>query len=116
MKNYRLKKEAFPFFLEKYATTIQSFDFWEKIGVDTKALEVVEDAYLTYGHEDKKNKTNSLAGWSPEKGGHYHFTVHFPSEKFKEHDEFGNGKILRKLMDKIQNDVNYFFQDFANKE
>lgn len=115
MNNYRLKPEAIPFFKEKHATTIQSFDYWENLGVDTKALEEVEDAYITYGHQDKNNRSASLSGWSADNGHHYHFTLHFPSVKYQEHDEFGNGKTIRGLMDKIQNQMNYFYSEFMNE-
>lgn len=116
MNKYRLKKEAVQFFKEKHATAIYSFDDWEKLGVDTKALEKIEDAYITYGHRDKDNKGASLSGWSQDDGQHFHLTLNFPSVKYKEHDEFSNGRVLRKLLDRIQNQINNFYSDFANDE
>ena len=116
MKNYRLKKEAVQFFQEKYATSIQPFDVWKNAGVDEKALEEVEDAYLAYGHQDRNNKSSSLGGWDKDNGQYFHFTVNFPSVKWLEHDKFSNGKVIRELMNRIQQNINYFYQDFVNKE
>jgi hypothetical protein len=115
MKNYRLKPEAVPFFNETHATTIQSFDYWERIGVDKKALEIVEDAYVEYGHKTSHN-SKDLAGWGEKDGSHFHFTIKFPSVKFREHDEFSKGKMMRELMNKIQSQINFFYQDFVNEE
>ena len=116
MKNFRLKKEATPFFKEKHATAIYPFDTWNSLGVDPKALEEVEPAYLTYGHRDLKNNSASLSGWNGENGSHFHFTVVFPSCKYLEHDKFTNGKVMRKLMDRIQSNVDHFYSDFINEE
>lgn len=115
MKNYRLKPEAVPFFKEKHATSIYPFDTWESLGVDVKALEEIEDAYLTFGHKDKNNKSSSLSGWDGANGSHFHFTIHFPNTKFGEHDKFGNGRIVRELMNKIQRNIDNFYSDFTNK-
>jgi len=114
MKNYRLKKEAVQFFLDKHATAIYDQDKWEDLGVDIKALEEVEDAYISYGH--KINSTSSsLCGWD-ENGSHFHFTIHFPSVKFSEHDKFSKGKISRDLMNTIQSNLNYFYSQFAKDD
>ena len=115
MNNYRLKKEAVKFFKEKYATEINTLGVWEDIGIDIVALEEVEKAYLTFGHKDLENKSSSLSGWNSEMGSHFHFTLHFPSAKYKEHDKFSNGKILRKLLNKFQEQVDYFYSNFDNK-
>lgn len=116
MKNYRLKTEAVPFFKDKYATTIHTYDVWESIGVDLKALEEVKDAYLTYGHKDKDNRGASLSGWDGQgNGSYFHFTINFPSTKHEEYDKFSNGKVVRQLMDKIQRDVDNFYLDFVNE-
>lgn len=118
--NYRLKKEAVPFFKEELATAIMGYDVWtQTYHVEPNALEKVEPAYLRYGFKEKNS--SSLCGWSnPETnedgGSHFHFTIYFPSSKICEHDKFSNGKVVRSLMDKIQNDVNYFYQQFNNKE
>ncbi|WP_035593287.1 hypothetical protein [Elizabethkingia anophelis] len=114
MKHFRLKKEATPFFKEKYATTIYDYEQWEKLGVDINALEEVENAFLTYGHSDKKNRSSSLSGWSIDEGSHFHFTITFPSVKMFEHDKFSNGKVIRSLMNKIQNNINHFYSDFID--
>lgn len=115
--NYRLKKEAVPFINEKYATAIKPFEDWDKLGIDKNALEEVEDAYLMFGHVNDREKysSSSLSGWSDKEGSHFHFTVHFPSTKFGEHDKFSNGKPVRELMNRIQNQVNYFMQDYYEK-
>jgi len=118
MKNYRLKPEAVPYFKEKYATSIGDFDFWDKQNVDFKALEEVEEAYITYGHKSFDKNSTSLSGWSgdglgsSDKGSHFHFTLNFPSIKFEEHDRFTNGKMMRELMNDIQIKVNLFYRDF----
>lgn len=115
MKQYRLKPEAVPFFLEKLATSVHPYHHWEEIGVDHKALEEVKDAFITYGHGDRKNYA-SLGGWSKDDGAHFHFTINFPSVKMGEHDKFSNGKVIRCLMDRIQTSVNLFYSDFLNSE
>ena len=115
MRKYRLKKEACPFFQEKHATALYSFDTWDSIGVDMKALEEVEPVYITYGHQDKNNRSASLAGWGKE-GGHFHFTLNFPNMEWREHDDFTQGRVLRKLMDEIQVNVDRFRESFLNKE
>lgn len=117
MKNYRLKQEAVPFFKEKFATSIHPYDTWESLGVDPKALEEIQDAYLTFGHQDKNNRSSSLSGWSDEgKGSHFHFTIHFPNTKFGEYDEFSNGKVVRELMNKIQRNIDNFYSEFVNDD
>lgn len=113
MKYYRLKPASVPFFNDKYATKIQSFEYWEKMGIDDKALDVVEDAFISYGHQDKKSdRSSSLRGWDPENGQKFHFTIHFPSMKFEESDRFSNGKIVRELMESIQSNINHFMSDY----
>lgn len=116
MKQYRLKKEAVPFFKVKYSTAIHPFDVWDSIGIDMVALEEVSKAYITYGHKKKENETNSLSGWSQDNGAYYHFTIHFPSMKYYENDRFENGKMIRRLMDKIQDRLDNFYSDFVNEE
>ena len=115
MAKFRLKKEAVPFFQDKHATAIYSFDTWDSIGVDMKALEEVEPAYITYGHQDNNNVRTSLSGWGKE-GSHFHFTLNFPSMEWREHDDFSQGRVLRKLMDEIQVNVDRFYESFLNKE
>lgn len=118
MKMYRLKEEAVPFFLEKLATQIKSFDNWkEHYGVDMIALEEVEQAHIVYGHQSLNNDHSStLGGWGQKKGTEFHFTIVFPSVKFMEHDKFSNGKTTRELMNKIQNSINYFYDEYISKE
>ncbi len=118
MKKYRLKPEAVQFFNEKHATTIRDWDYWNKIGVDDNALEEIESPYLEYGHESLRNtdeiSSSSTCGWD-QKGTRFYFTIKFPSVKYYEHDKFSNGKTVRELMNKVQNQINYFFADFNNK-
>jgi len=108
--NYRLKQEAVPFFKEKYAKAIYIFDVWDKIGVDIVALEKVEECFISYGHES--NKGSSLAGWEDGKGSRFHFTLNFPSMKFKEHDKFSNGKVIREMMNQVQSQLDYLYTSF----
>lgn len=107
---YKLKSEAVKFFHEKYATCVYEYETWEGIGVDKNALEEVKPAFISYGIKTSEIGS-SLAGWNSE-GSHYHFTINFPSMKMMEHDKFSKGKSIRKLMDKIQRDVDYFYLDF----
>lgn len=115
MKNYRLKKEAVRFFKENHATSIKSFDFWDKIGVDLLALEEVEAVYLKYGQKTSES-ASTLSGWDDEGGSHFLFTIHFPSTKHCEHDKFNNGKSIRELMNSVQRVINAFQEDFYNGE
>lgn len=114
MKRYRLKKEAVQFFLEKHATKIDEYDVWERLSVDVKALEEVKETYLDFGHKKSETVTD-LSGWD-EKGSRFHFTIHFPSVKFREHDEFSKGVIIRELMNKIQENVSDFYAQFLTNE
>lgn len=114
MEQFRLKKEATQFFAEKLATQICSYDTWEKYGVDMNALEKVEDTYITFGHYMSEN-ANSLSGWDIKNGSHFHFTIKFPSVKFMEHDKFQNGRMVRELMNKIQNNINRFYSEFVTE-
>lgn len=113
MNKYRLKKEAVPFFKEDLATQIMDLAGWKHFNVDEKALEKVEPMYVTYGNE--KRGYTSLSGWSAEDGSRFEFTVHFPSVKFIESDKFMKGKVTRRLMDKIQSEINYFYEEFLNE-
>ena len=112
MKLYRLKKEAVPFFKKDEAARIYPIDIWDSLKVDIEALEVVEEMYINYGIKTSKIASD-LGGWD-EDGSHFHFTIVFPSVKYCEHDKFTNGKMVRNLMDKIQNQINYFYQEFVN--
>lgn len=112
---YRLKTEAVPFFKKGLSTAVFDWDTWTKTyNVDENALEKVEPAYVTRGHKmDEISK--SLGGWRKDGGGELEFTIHFPSMKFREHDEFTKGEMCRELMDIIQRDVNRFYEKFLNK-
>ena len=122
MKRYRLKSEAVKFFKKDLACKIYELETWVKsFNVDENALEEVEDCFVSFGREDEIG--SSLCGWgNPDNekrktriGAHFHFTLHFPSMKYKEYDEFQKGKITRKLMDMIQNDVNHIYNEFNNE-
>jgi hypothetical protein len=109
---YRLKKEAVPFFIEKHATAIYSLDIWESLSVDIKALEEVKSPVLFYGHKAAPN-SSWLAGWDKDNGSHFHFTVVFPSVQFMEHDKFTNGRMVREMMDRINQAVRYHYDGFV---
>ena len=111
--NYRLKKEAVPFFKDELATTIKPWDRWRELGADDNALEKVEDVFVSEGIQTSKSGTR-VSGWSQEFGSRFHFTINFPSVKWEEHDRFGKGKQSRELMDKIQRAVSDFYLDFVN--
>jgi hypothetical protein len=116
MTRYRLRKEAVPFFKEDLATAVMSYDEWiDTYHVEPKALEEIKPLFVTYGFRENNGAT--LSGWSnPESnklgGSHFHFTLHFPSTSFKEHDQFNKGRVVRELMDKIQNQLDYFYDKF----
>jgi hypothetical protein len=110
---YRLKKEAVPFILEKHATSIYELDVWESLGIDIKALEKVEPMHIKYGRKTVEN-SGTLCGWDEKKGTTFEFTIQFPSVTFYEHDKFTKGRMTRELMDKIQREINYFYEDFVN--
>lgn len=112
MKKYRLKKEAVQYFKDSLATSIEYLNDWNKIGVDLKALEEVEEPYITFGHKDLSNKSATLSGWN-EKGSHFHFSIIFPSVKFHEHDKFSKGRNTRELMNKIQYQIDNFYDNFT---
>lgn len=114
MKRYRLKPEAVPFFKEGIANSIYDMETWKKLQVDLKALEEVEECFITYGHRNKDDSGAICCGWN-EKGSHFHFTLNFPSMKYREHDAFSNGKMIRELMDDIQRCVNRFYDQFNDK-
>lgn len=113
MKRFRLKKEAVPYFNSELATTIQRFDIWQKNNVDINALEEVQDLYISYGHKSSESVKN-LCGWDKD-GTRMLFTIHFPSVKFHEHDEFSKGKIVRELMNRIQIHIDDFYSQFINE-
>ena len=113
MRKFRLKKEALKFFKEQHATSIYSFDTWQDLQVDKEALEEVEDAYVFHGVKMNEN-SSYVSGWD-EKGAHFHFTIVFPSVKHMEYDKFSKGKISRELLDKIQRNVNDFYEQFLTE-
>jgi len=115
MKNYRLKKEAVPYFKKDLATKIATIEMWNQHQVDKFALEEVEEAYVSYGHKSGKN-SKTLSGWNSKEGSHFEFTIHYPSVKFSEHDKFGNGKITRELMNSLQSQINNHYKQFVNGE
>lgn len=115
MKQYRIKKEAVPFILEKHAASIYSKETWESLGICLNTLEEVEPMYIDYGQKYRENSKN-LGGWSQEKGAHFSFTIHFPSMKYHEYDVFNKGRITRELMDRIQNELNRVYRNFLNEE
>ena len=123
MKKYRLKKEAVPFFKKELACAVNDWETWTKTyNVDPSANEEVEDCFVSYGFETKTG--TSLCGWgNPDSntdknkiGSHFHFTIHFPSMKYYEHDKFTKGKMSRELMNRIQNTINQFYDSFNNGE
>jgi hypothetical protein len=118
MAKFRLKKEARPFFKEKLSTSIHDWDTWNSLNVDQSALEKVEECFVTYGHERESEnlRSSSLSGWSNEKGSRFHFTMNFPSIQFREHDEFSKGRIVAEMMDRIQREINRFYEQFNNQE
>ena len=126
----RLKREARPFLEEKLADRILDYEQWhDYYHMDENALEEVQEVYITYGNKryskySTSGVSNDLGGWSnPENdkyrkegtaGGVFCFSIHFPSMKFQEHDQFSKGRLLAGLMDKIQYAADRYFQDYVN--
>lgn len=69
MKKYRLKKEAVPFFADKFSTKILDWDIWQQYQVDDKALEEVE-VYIDYGIKTN-DISSTLSGWKNGEGSEY---------------------------------------------
>lgn len=113
MKLFRLKKEAVQFFKEGLANCLYGLDTWKKLQVDMNALEEVEEAYLQYGQKTSEHGA-TLGGWS-EDGSKFHFTVHFPSMKYCEHDKFSKGRMIRDLSGRIQGVINNFYMNFSTE-
>ena len=114
---YRLKSEAVPYFLDKHLTAIYSLETWNGIGVDIKALEEVKEPYISYGHaysHGEDSKCSTLGGWDKD-GYRFNFTIHFPSVKMYETDSFSKGNIVRKLMNRFQSQIDYFYNEFAEE-
>lgn len=126
----RLKKEARPFFNKELSKRVLTYDQWhDYYHMDENALEEVQEVYITYGSKryskySTNGVSNDLGGWSnPDNdqyrkdgtaGGVFCFSIHFPSMKFMEHDQFSKGRLLAGLMDKIQHAANCYFEDFVN--
>ena len=115
MKYYRLKPEAVPFFLKKHSTSLYTIDTWEELNVDIVALDEVEEMYISYGHRDNET-SSSLGGWDEKNGSHFYFTLNFPSVKYIEHDKFSKGKMTRELMNRIQQNINFFYNEFKENQ
>ena len=123
---YRLKPEAAPFFKNSLKTSVLDWDKWTKTyNVDESALEEVKPCYLTYGHEHylkrddgTKFQSGTLGGWNLNDNGEaeFCFTVHFPSMKMREYDEFSNGDLTRRMMDAMQNTIDNFYRKFNDEK
>ena len=114
MKKYRLKTEAVPFFVDKLATAICDMQTWKEYKVDEKTLEEVEEARIEYG-KNMNDVCKDLSSYG-EKGAQFHFTIVFPSMKFKEYNDFTKGKMIRDLMNRLQNEINVFMNGFYNNQ
>lgn len=111
MKRYRLKRNAVPYFDDKYADKIYSYNVWEKDNISINALEEVEPIYISYGF-DKKGYTD-LSGWSNDDGAHFHFTINFPLTNLKEYNLIKTR--MPDIMRDIQNIVNQKTKDFTKQ-
>lgn len=87
---------------------------WKEYKVDEKALEEVEEARIEYG-KNKNDVCKDLSSYG-EKGAQFYFTIVFPSMKFKEYNEFTIGKMIRDLMNRLQNEINMFMNGFYNNQ
>lgn len=120
MKKYRLKEKAYPYFKKDLQTKVFDLDMWKRdYNVCEEALEEVCPCYITFGIPTS-SKGTMLRGWSaPDSenpGARFHFTIHFPSMKCREYDEFSKGNLTRVLMETIQRDVDYWWQQFNVEE
>lgn len=115
MKEYRLTKEAVPFFKEELATKIGGYQFWQTYNIDEKALEEVEPVVIEYGQRTSET-ARSLGSWCAERGQELLFTLRFPSMKFYEHNKFAKGRVVRELMNRLQAEANSFMLNFMNEE
>jgi hypothetical protein len=113
MKKFRLKKDAVPFFKEGLANSIYDFDTWKGLSVDINALEEVEEGFIKYGHA--KGDTTSLSEFGND-GSEFHFTIHFPSMKYMEYNEFSQGRTIRQLIESLQYAANRYFERFNNED
>jgi hypothetical protein len=99
--------------------------------MDENALEEVQEVYITYGTKryskySTSGVTNDLGGWSNPDNDQYRkdgtagsvfaFSIHFPSMKFMEHDQFSKGRLMAGLMDRIQQAADRYFEQYVNNE
>jgi len=55
-----------------------------------------------------------LGGWDEKEKSHLHFTLCFPDIEYRDHERFTQETLLRDLMDRIQNEVNEFYNSFLS--
>lgn len=110
MKQYRLKRDALPFFDDKYREKVYPYSVWEGMNISLNALEEVEPIYISYGF-NKKGYTD-LCGWGSDDGSHFHFTVNLPLTNLKEHNLIK--ERMPEIMRDIQNIINLKTKDITN--
>ncbi len=113
MKKFRLKRDAVPFFNEKYAAEVQEFYVWESWKIDINALEEVENVFMTYGHKTSKNAT-SLCEWGNKDGAKFFFTLHLPTMNKRQYENFKQPKAIRQFMNDCQEMANIYFEGLDN--
>lgn len=109
MEKYRLKKEALPFFDEKYHCQIGDLKYWNCHDINRNAIEKVENCRVEYGHI-KDIGTTQLCGWrSSEAECHFNFRVVVPDSTSDLYQRLRRDDAIRDIMNVIQNDLNLYF-------
>lgn len=115
MKLYRLKEAAYPFFKQGLQTAILEYDVWtQTYNVCPEAIEEVKPCYVSCGIMEGRQK--SISGWNQKDGSQFLFTLHFPSMKCREYDNFSKGTLSRQLVDTIQNAVDNWWNKLNTEE
>ncbi len=98
---YRIKKEALPFFDNKFASKIYSLPTWMGMHIPKQALEEVSDCFVSYGIK-KENDVTILCGWdSKNQTAHFDFTVHFLNCSNEQYNYINTNDKVHILMDRL---------------
>jgi hypothetical protein len=106
---YRIKQAALPFFDPKYATKINTKEYWINEHVSEFAIEQVEDCYVSYGISKGENMA-SLSGFhGSEQSCYFDFTLHFNGIDYNQYNYLNTDEKIRGLMEQLQAVGNEFF-------
>lgn len=118
MKNYKLKLDAVPFFDEKYAQAILSFESWRAMQVSMSALDEVKRAFVYFGGVPP-NGCPAYYGWSkkgPNAGASFYFTVMVPGMSCDEYDSLIKNGEITKLASLLETIANQYFDTLPAKD